>query len=133
MDMLPPLDILLVEDNPINQKVAARLLEKAGHSVTVAGNGREALDQVSSNPYDLILMDVQMPEMDGLQATVAIREQEAGTDRHIPIVALTAHAMVGDRERCLGAGMDGYVTKPVQPPVLFQAIADALGVAPESA
>src|SRR5262245_38199108 len=126
--MLPPLQILLVEDNPINQKVAARLLEKAGHAVTVAENGRVALDFVGSRPFDLVLMDVSMPEMDGLEATVAIRqrEREAGTDRRVPIVALTAHAMVGDRERCLGAGMDGYVTKPVIQAALFQAIADAL-------
>jgi CheY-like chemotaxis protein len=131
--MLSALHILLVEDNPINQKVAQRLLEKAGHSVTVAGNGREAVDHVSSRAFDVVLMDVQMPEMDGLEATAVIREREQGSDRRLPIVALTAHAMVGDRERCLQAGMDGYVTKPVQPPVLFQAIADALGMARESA
>jgi two-component system, sensor histidine kinase and response regulator len=126
--MLPPLQILLVEDNPINQKVAARLLEKAGHAVTVAENGRVALDIVGARAFDLVLMDVSMPEMDGLEATAAIRqrEREAGADRRLPIVALTAHAMVGDRERCLGAGMDGYVTKPVIQAALFQAIADAL-------
>jgi two-component system sensor histidine kinase/response regulator len=126
--MLPPLQILLVEDNPINQKVAARLLEKAGHAVTVAENGRVALDIVTARQFDLVLMDVSMPEMDGLEATAAIRQREAGTDRHLPIVALTAHAMVGDRERCLGAGMDGYVTKPVIQALLFQAMADALGL-----
>jgi CheY-like chemotaxis protein len=125
--MLPPLQILLVEDNPINQKVAARLLEKAGHAVTVAENGRVALDIVIARQFDLVLMDISMPEMDGLEATAAIRQREAGTDRHLPIVALTAHAMVGDRERCLGAGMDGYVTKPVIQALLFQAMADALG------
>jgi len=125
--MLPPLQILLVEDNPINQKVATRLLEKAGHSVTLAVNGREALSCVGVRPFDLVLMDVQMPEMDGLEATVAIRMQERGTDRHIPIVALTAHALIGDREKCIQAGMDGYVTKPVQPPLLFQTMAEVLG------
>jgi two-component system, sensor histidine kinase and response regulator len=126
--MLPPLQILLVEDNPINQKVAARLLEKAGHAVTVAENGRVALDIVTARQFDLVLMDISMPEMDGLETTAAIRQREAGTDRHLPIVALTAHAMVGDRERCLGAGMDGYVTKPVIQALLFQAMADALGL-----
>jgi two-component system, sensor histidine kinase and response regulator len=127
--MLPPLQILLVEDNPINQKVALRLLEKAGHSVTVAWNGREAVTTATEREFDLVLMDVQMPEMDGLEATATIRQQEHGTERHLPIVALTAHALVGDREKCLQAGMDGYVTKPVQAPVLFQAMADALGLA----
>jgi|SRR4051794_17691352 len=124
--MLPTLQILLVEDNLINQKLAARLLEKAGHVVTIAANGKEAVDQVAARPFDLVLMDVQMPEMDGFEATQAIRQKEAG-ERRLPIVALTAHAMVGDREKCLQAGMDGYVTKPVQPPVLFAAMAEALG------
>jgi len=125
--MLPTLHILLVEDNLINQKLAARLLEKAGHVVTIAANGKEAVDQVAARPFDLVLMDVQMPEMDGYEATQAIRLREQGDRRHLPIVALTAHAMVGDREKCLQAGMDGYVTKPVQPPVLFAAMAEALG------
>jgi len=126
--MIPPLQILLVEDNPINQKVAARLLERAGHNVTIATNGKEALDCVFRRAFDLVLMDVQMPEMDGLEATMEIRRQEAGSPRRLPIVALTAHAMVGDRERCLEAGMDGYVTKPVQIQVLFQVMAEALGL-----
>jgi two-component system sensor histidine kinase/response regulator len=126
--MLPTLQILLVEDNLINQKLAARLLEKAGHVVTIAANGKEAVDQVAARPFDLVLMDVQMPEMDGYEATQAIRLSEQGERRHLPIVALTAHAMVGDREKCLEAGMDGYVTKPVQPPVLFAAMAEALGM-----
>jgi len=124
--MIPPLQILLVEDNPINQKVAARLLEKAGHTVVIAGNGKEAVDQVSGHLFDLVLMDISMPEMDGLEATQVIRTRESG-ERRLPIVALTAHAMVGDRERCLAAGMDGYVTKPVQVQVLLQAMADVLG------
>jgi CheY-like chemotaxis protein len=126
-----PLLVLLVEDNIVNQKVAARLLEKQGHKVVIAGNGREALAVLEATErdeqtFDLVLMDVQMPEMDGLEATTAIREREKSTDRHLPIVALTAHAMMGDRERCIAAGMDGYVTKPVQVQVLFQAIADTL-------
>jgi CheY-like chemotaxis protein len=131
--MIPAMHILLVEDNPINQKVAQRLLEKAGHTVVVAGNGREALDRVFCDPFDIVLMDVQMPEMDGLEATVAIRQSERETGGHVPIVAVTAHAMKGDRERCLEAGMDAYVTKPVVPHVLFQAIADVLVTARHSA
>ena len=129
MDSLPPLPcltILLVEDNPINQKVASRLLEKAGHTVTLAENGLVALDRVSDREFDLVLMDVMMPEMDGLSATIAIREREQGTDRHLPIIALTANAMKGDREKCLDAGMDGYVSKPIQLPVLIQEIARTL-------
>src|SRR5947208_14700212 len=94
--MIPPLQILLVEDNPINQKVAARLLEKAGHTVTVAVHGRHALQLLLEQAFDLVLMDVQMPEMDGIEATQEIRRQEAGTQRRLPIVALTAHALVGD-------------------------------------
>jgi CheY-like chemotaxis protein len=128
---MPSLKILLVEDNLINQKLATRLLEKAGHVVTVAANGKEAVDQVAARPFDLVLMDVQMPEMDGLQATQAIRQQETG-ERRLPIVALTAHAMVGDREKCLAAGMDGYLTKPVQTQVLFETMAEVLGL-PRSA
>jgi CheY-like chemotaxis protein len=120
------LQILLVEDNPVNQKVATRLLEKAGHAVTIAENGREALTWLDNQPFDLVLMDVQMPKMDGLEATATIRQSEQGTDRHVPIVALTANAMVGDREKCLEAGMDAYVTKPVHAPVLFQAMAEVL-------
>jgi CheY-like chemotaxis protein len=125
--------ILLVEDNPINQKLAQRLLEKAGHTVVVAGNGREALDRVSCLLFDLVLMDVQMPEMDGLEATLAIRQNERETGGHLPIVAVTAHAMKGDRERCIEAGMDGYVSKPVVPNVLFKAMADVLGAVRNSA
>ena len=109
----PGLRILLTEDNPINQRVAVRVLEKLGHSVTVAGNGRVALEQLASQEFDLIFMDVQMPEMDGLETTGAIRHREQNTGRHIPIVGMTAHAMSGDRERCLAAGMDGYLSKPI--------------------
>jgi PAS domain S-box-containing protein len=108
------LRILLAEDNEINQALAVRLLQKRGHSVVVTGNGREALAALEHQPFDVILMDVQMPEMDGLAATAAIRAKEKTSGTHIPIVALTAHAMKGDRERCLAAGMDGYVSKPLR-------------------
>ena len=114
--------ILLAEDNAVNQMLAIRLLEKGGHSVTVAGNGLQALAALEQGPFDLILMDVQMPEMDGLEATAAIRGQERAAGRHIPIIALTAHAMKGDRERCLAAGMDEYLAKPLQVAALFGAI-----------
>ena len=110
-----PLRILLAEDNAVNQKVAARLLEKQGHSVEVASDGMEALAAFTRDAFDLILMDVQMPVMDGYDATLAIRAAEQGTGRHVPIVALTAHAMKGDREICLNAGMDDYLGKPIRP------------------
>ncbi len=109
------LHVLLAEDNAVNQRLAVRLLEKRGHRVTVAGNGREALIALEKEKFDLIFMDVQMPEMDGLEATAAIREKEKSSGLHQPIIALTAHAMKGDREQCLAAGMDGYLTKPIRP------------------
>ena len=115
------LRILLAEDNAVNQKLASRLLEKRGHTVAVAGNGREALKVLEKQRFDLVLMDVSMPEMDGLEATRAIRAAEKTTGAHLPIIAMTAHAMKGDRERCLDAGMDGYVSKPVQAQELFEA------------
>jgi two-component system, sensor histidine kinase and response regulator len=122
------LNILLAEDNLVNQRLAIRLLEKHGHTVTTAGNGREALNAVLNNNgarrFDLVLMDVQMPEMSGLEATLAIRAQEQTTGGHMPIIALTAHAMKGDRERCLESGMDGYVSKPIQAAELHQTIAE---------
>jgi signal transduction histidine kinase/CheY-like chemotaxis protein len=108
------LRILLAEDNLVNQKVAVRLLEKAGHLVRVVANGREALAAVDQERFELVLMDVEMPEMNGLQASAAIRERERARGGHVPIVAMTAHAMSGDRERCLQAGMDDYLTKPIQ-------------------
>ena len=114
--------ILLAEDGAINQQVAVRLLEERGHSVVVVSNGRAAVEQVAAQPFDVVLMDVQMPEMDGLEATAAIRRAEAQSGGHIPIVAMTAHAMKGDRDRFLAAGMDGYVAKPVRPHELYAAV-----------
>ena len=109
------LRVLLAEDNPVNQRLAVRLLEKRGHDVVVANNGREALAMLERDSFDAIIMDVQMPDMDGLEATGRIREMERLTGVHTPILAMTAHAMKGDRERCLSAGMDGYVIKPIDP------------------
>jgi signal transduction histidine kinase/DNA-binding response OmpR family regulator len=116
------LRILLAEDNAVNQKLAARLLQKRGHTVAVAETGAAALRALGEREFDLILMDVQMPEMDGLEATAAIRKGEQATGRHIPIIAMTAHAMAGDRERCLEAGMDRYLSKPLKAAELFLAI-----------
>lgn len=116
------LNILLAEDNIINQKLATRLLEKNGHQVTVARNGREVLDVLDIQPVDLILMDIQMPTMDGLKATALIRKKEQKSGRHTPIIAMTAHAMEGDREKCIEAGMDDYVSKPLNPSSFTAAI-----------
>jgi PAS domain S-box-containing protein len=119
------LNILLADDNPVNQKLAIRLLEKAGHRVTLASTGREAFaawENASLPGFDIVLMDIQMPEMDGMEATAAIREREKKSGNHIPIVAMTAHAMRGDKERCLASGMDGYISKPINPPGLFAEI-----------
>lgn len=117
------LRVLLAEDNAINQMLATRVLEKLGHTVTVVGNGREALRRVQAGGFDLVAMDAQMPVMDGLEATAAIREWERTAGGHIPIVAMTAHVMPGDRERCLAAGMDAYVPKPIRTAELSEAIA----------
>ena len=114
------LRVLLAEDNLVNQRLAVRLLEKRGHRVVVAGTGLEALKALEKETFDLVLMDVQMPEMDGLEATEAIRQKERGTSHHQAVVALTAHAMKGDREKCLAGGMDGYLTKPIRPQELDQ-------------
>jgi signal transduction histidine kinase/DNA-binding response OmpR family regulator/HPt (histidine-containing phosphotransfer) domain-containing protein len=128
--------ILLAEDGVVNQKVATELLTKRGHQVTLAVNGQEALAALERQPFDLILMDVQMPIMDGFAATAAIRERETGTERHMPIIAMTAHAMAGDRERCFKAGMDAYVAKPFRPHELFRAVEEIqpphTDIAPES-
>ena len=117
------LEILVVEDNIVNQRLAEHLLRNKGHIVTIANNGREALEVLDRQPFDLALVDVQMPEMDGLQLTAAIREKEKKTGEHLPIVAMTAYAMKGDRERCLEAGMDDYVPKPINSKQLFEMIA----------
>jgi two-component system, sensor histidine kinase and response regulator len=107
------LHVLLAEDNLVNQRLGVRLLEKAGHSFVIAGNGREALTALERQAFDLVLMDVEMPEMGGFEATALIRERERINGRHVPIIAMTAHALKGDRERCLAAGMDGYIAKPI--------------------
>jgi signal transduction histidine kinase/DNA-binding response OmpR family regulator len=117
-----PQEILLAEDNPVNQMVAVAILVKRGHIVRVAPNGQEALEAFERGRFDLVLMDVQMPVMGGFEATAAIRAIEQATGGHIPIIALTAHAMKGDRELCLAAGMDGYLTKPIKPLALIQEV-----------
>ena len=124
MDLLgPPLRILLAEDNFVNQKIVQGLLEKSGHRVEVAANGAIALERLSQDAFDLVLMDVQMPEMDGLTATKLVRQQERLSKRHTPIIAMTANAMKGDREKCLDAGMDHYISKPIRFEELINAIA----------
>ena len=120
------LSVLIAEDNLVNQRLAVRLLEKRGHQVAVAATGIEALKALEKEKFDLVLMDVQMPEMDGLEAAMAIRQKEKGSGFHQPIVALTAHAMKGDREKCLAAGMDGYLTKPIRPQELDHLLATYL-------
>jgi CheY-like chemotaxis protein len=107
------LNVLVAEDNPVNQLLMTRLLERRGHRVTVAANGREAVEAIEKRPYDVVFMDMQMPEMDGLEATASIRQREKGRAVHLVVIALTAHAMKGDRERCVAAGMDDYLSKPI--------------------
>jgi CheY-like chemotaxis protein/HPt (histidine-containing phosphotransfer) domain-containing protein len=126
------LRILVAEDNRVNQAVVKRMLEKLEHTPVIANNGREALSMLSFGSFDLVFMDVQMPEMDGLTATRTIREIEKNTGVHIPIVAMTAHAIKGDKERCLDAGMDGYVTKPVSTQGIEHAIAKILSQEPNA-
>jgi signal transduction histidine kinase/ActR/RegA family two-component response regulator/streptogramin lyase len=121
------LHVLLAEDNVVNQRVAMRLLEKRGHRVTIAASGRDALDAVERENFDLILMDVQMPDLDGIEATAAIREREKTTGTHTPIVALTAYTMKGDRERCLAAGMDTYINKPIEAEKFIQVVEATAG------
>jgi CheY-like chemotaxis protein len=120
------LRILLAEDHPVNQKVAVRMLERLGHSVIVAPDGLQTLRALEAGTFDVVLMDVQMPEMDGFEAVRAIREREGGSRARLPVLALTAHAMHGDRERCLEAGFDAYLAKPIRQADL-QAALEALG------
>lgn len=114
------LRVLLTEDNAINQRLAQRTLEKAGHSVVIADNGLRALECLAAEKFDVVLMDVQMPEMDGFEAVARIREVEKASGRHQLVIAMTAHAMSGDRERCLEAGMDEYLPKPFDPKLLHE-------------
>jgi CheY-like chemotaxis protein len=127
------LHILLAEDNVVNQTLAMRLLEKRGYKVTLAENGSIALEAFQKESFDAILMDVQMPELDGFQATAAIRLKELSTGGHVPIIAMTAHAMKGDQDRCLAAGMDGYISKPIRTSELFATIAKLTGQLNETA
>jgi CheY-like chemotaxis protein len=113
--------ILVAEDNLVNQQIVRNVLSKQGYHVTLAANGKEAIELLGQNPIDLILMDVQMPEMDGFEATAAIRARERETGGHVPILAITAHARVDDRERCLACGMDGYLSKPLRAKDLLEA------------
>ena len=117
-----PMRVLVVEDNIVNQRLAIRLLEKRGHSLALAGNGVEALEALEASPFDAVLMDLQMPRMGGLEATAEIRRREHGTPRHTTIIAMTAHAMKGDREACLAAGMDAYLSKPIQADELYRTL-----------
>ena len=119
---LAPIRVLLAEDNPINQRLVSRLLERRGHQVDVAPTGVEALKCLDSTKYDLVLMDVHMPEMDGLAVTRVIRERESRSGGHMPVLAMTANAMRGDREKCIDAGMDDYVSKPIRVEALLRAI-----------
>ena len=127
------LRVLLAEDNAVNQKIACRFLEKEGHHVTLASDGRQALAAIERENFDVVLMDVQMPEMDGFEATAAVRAQERDTGERLPIIAMTAHAMKGDRERCLAAGMDGYIAKPVTARALIELLEEFRDAAEEKA
>jgi CheY-like chemotaxis protein/HPt (histidine-containing phosphotransfer) domain-containing protein len=118
--------VLVAEDSAVNQELMKRLLIKWGHSVVVANNGLKALSLLETESFDVVLMDVQMPELNGFEATATIRNKERGTDAHIPIIALTAHALKGDREKCIAAGMDDYISKPIEADKLFTAIEAAI-------
>ncbi len=127
-----PLRILVAEDNPVNQAILRRILTRQGHAFVMVGNGREAVEAYKAQPFDLVLMDVQMPEMDGFEATALLREHEQPSGAHVPVIALTAHAMKGDRELCFARGMDGYVTKPINVSELQRAIEGLVARAPEA-
>ncbi|MBF0619591.1 MAG: response regulator, partial [Candidatus Omnitrophica bacterium] len=118
--------ILLAEDNLVNQKIAARILEKRGWEVVTANNGKEAIEALGKSHFDLVLMDDHMPEMSGVEATTIIRNEEKQTGMHMPIIAMTANAMAGDRERYLSVGMDAYVSKPIDREALFQEIVNLI-------
>jgi CheY-like chemotaxis protein len=127
------LSVLLAEDNAVNQKIASRFLEKEGHHVTLASHGRQALAALDRENFDVVLMDVQMPEMDGFEATAIIRARERDTGKRLPIIAMTARAMKGDRERCLAAGMDDYIAKPITAPALIELLDKFSAAAQEEA
>ena len=124
--------ILLAEDNTVNQTLALRLLEKRGYAVSVVGDGQAAISALEKVSFDIVLMDIQMPGMDGFEATAKIREMEKLSGEHTPIIAMTAHALKGDRERCMAAGMDGYVSKPIRTSELFSAIEAQLASKPSA-
>ena len=126
------LKVLVAEDNAINQRLILRMLERAGHETTLVGTGREAVEAVELDSFDVVLMDVQMPDLDGIQATVRIRDRESGGDKRLPIIAMTAHAMPGDRERCLAAGMDAYLSKPLRFDSLIGAIESTVSAVAEN-
>jgi CheY-like chemotaxis protein len=126
------LRILVAEDNRINQRLAVGILEKYGHTIELASNGKEALAAFERSPFDLILMDVQMPDLNGFEATRAIRAKDRINGKHTPIIAATAYALEGDRERCLAAGMDAYISKPIKPDELFRAIDDVITSGPNT-
>ena len=123
---LPNTNILLAEDNLINQKITVAFLKRLGHLVDIADNGRIAIEKFQSHSYDLILMDIQMPEVSGFEATSAIRDIEKKSSNHVPIIALTAHALVGDKEKCLRSGMDDYLTKPLSYELLERSLSKYL-------
>jgi len=125
-----PVRVLIAEDNRVNQKLIGQLLRERGHRVTVVENGRDAVEEATRTAYDLVLMDLQMPEMDGLEATALIRARERSTHLRVPIVALTAHAMAGDRQRCLDAQMDDYLAKPIKAEELFEVIERVMAATP---